>query len=221
MANTWPGVPLGKAMNPVHRAEAPFPGRLYRQVGVRLWGEGTYEREPVDGALTRYGTLFRVEAGDIIVNKIWARNGSVAVVSTDLAGGYVSSEFPTFVPIPGKLDPRWFHWITKTMQFWAQCDDKSRGTSSKNRIKPEAFLAIEIALPALSEQRRIVGRIEELAAKIEEARGARRQALQEPEAVLAAAISKVFSQAGTANPRSLSSLPSIFPGMTLLCKALA
>ena len=33
----------------------------------------------MDGSQTKYATLFRAEPDDVIVNKIWARNGSVAV----------------------------------------------------------------------------------------------------------------------------------------------
>lgn len=176
---TLPLISLGKVVKPVERSEVPIPGKIYRQIGVKLWGEGAYERESIDGSQTQYKTLSRVEAGDIIVNKIWARNGSVAVVSQNLAGCYGSNEFPTFAPIQDKLEPHWFHWITKTKFFWEQCDEKSRGTSGKNRIRPEKFLEVNIPLPPLDEQRRIVARIEELAAKVEEARGLRSKALNQ------------------------------------------
>ena len=166
----WPMVRLERLVIPIERPEIPAPGISYRQIGVKLWGEGAYQRETIDGGATKYKTFSRVEADDIIVNKIWARNGSVALVPTSLAGSYVSSEFPTFIPIREKLEPRWFHWICKTKFFWDQCNDKSRGTSGKNRIRPERFLEIEIPLPPPLEQRRIVARIEALAAKIEEAR---------------------------------------------------
>ena len=107
----------------------------------------------------------------------------MAVVPERLSGCYSSSEFPLFSPIKDKLEPRWFHWITKTKFFWQQCDEKSRGTSGKNRIRPEQFLAVEIPLPPLSEQKRIVARIEELATKVEEAKGLRGKAVEEAEAV--------------------------------------
>jgi type I restriction enzyme S subunit len=166
-----------------------MPGVIYRQLGVKLWGEGAYERESIDGAATKYATLSRVEANDIIVNKIWARNGSVAVVQPVLAGCFVSGEFPTFMANPDLLIPRWIHWLTKTPNFWEQCDEKSRGTSGKNRIKPEQFLKVEIPLPPLAEQRRIVARIEDLAAKIAEACSLRRQACNETEALYSSTIS--------------------------------
>src|SRR3989338_6446511 len=102
-------VPLGEVISPVERPETPIPGVEYRQIGVRLWGEGAYERETIDGGQTKYKTFSRVEADDIIVNKIWARNGSVAVVSEQLEGCYASGEFPIFTPIKKKLDSKWFH----------------------------------------------------------------------------------------------------------------
>ena len=46
------------------------------------------------------------------------------------------------------------------------------------------FLGYEIPLPPLDEQRRIVARIEELAARIEEARELRRRAVEETECLL-------------------------------------
>jgi type I restriction enzyme S subunit len=120
----------------------------------------------------------------------------VAVVPENLEGGYVSGEFPTFTPTSQKLEPRWFHWLTKRPSFWDQCDEKSRGTSGKNRIKPERFLEIEIPLPPLAEQRRIVARIEALAAKIEEARGLRQQTDEETGVLATRACSQILD-----NPR--------------------
>ena len=177
MTNDWQTTSIGEVAKPIERAEAPMAGTTYRQIGVRLWGQGAYERESIDGSQTKYATLSRVESGDIVVNKIWARNGSVAVVSDKLSGCFGSGEFPTFAPDRKKLDPRWFHWITKTKWFWQACDVKSQGTSGKNRIRPEKFLEIEIPLPPLDEQRRILGHIEALAAYISKAQSLRDEAL--------------------------------------------
>ena len=163
--NHFPWVKLWDCIVPVERAVRPVAGTQYRQIGVRLWGQGAYERQPIDGADTKYANLYQVQAGDVVINKIWARNGSVSVVSDELAGAVVSGEFPTFSCIPDRLAPRWFLWITKTKWFWSACDEKSRGTSGKNRIRPEKFLEIEIPLPPLSEQKRIVKRIEEVASR--------------------------------------------------------
>jgi len=192
MANGMPVARIGDVTTPVERPEVPLAGTTYRQIGVRLWGIGAYERESIDGSQTRYATLSRVESGDIIVNKIWARNGSVAVVTDELAGCFGSSEFPTFAPDRKKLEPKWFHWITKTRWFWQACDEKSQGTSGKNRIRPEKFLEIEIPLPPLAEQRCIVARIEALAARVAEAQSLRREASEEADNLITATLAKIF-----------------------------
>ena len=184
----WPIMPLRRVLSPIERAEMPVPGRTYRQIGVKLWGEGVHEREPIDGAQTKYKTLSRVEADDIIVNKIWARNGSVAVVPEELAGCYCSGEFPTFVPNREMLEPQWFHWLTKTPGFWQQCDEKSRGTSGKNRIRPERFLEIEIPVPSISEQRRLLALFEEA----DHARALESQTAEGLNGLLASVLDKAF-----------------------------
>jgi type I restriction enzyme S subunit len=187
----WPVLNLGEVVTPVQRGERPIPGRIYRQIGVKLWGEGAYERGPVDGGGTRYAQLFRAEAGDIIVNKIWARNGSVAVVSKSLDGCYGSGEFPMFAPRLERLDSRWVHWLTKTPEFWAQCDEKSRGTSGKNRIRPERFLEIRIPVPTLPVQQQVVTRIEELATNLDQIRTLRKQEEEETRRMLLGAFKAI------------------------------
>ena len=104
----WGCVPIGSIAERIERPEPPIPGQNFRQIGVRLWGEGAYERETIDGAGTNYQFLHKVKTGDIIVNKIWARNGSVSIVPSELEGCYCSGEFPLFVLNKEKINPKWF-----------------------------------------------------------------------------------------------------------------
>ena len=161
----WPKVALAEICSPAERYTTPTLGEIYRQLGVRLWGEGAYEREQIDGGDTKYANFNCIDADDLVVNKIWARNGAVAVATPEQAGTYVSTEFPTFVLDQSSIDPRWMRFVTKWRGFWQACDEKAQGTSGKNRIKPSQFLAIEIPLPPLSEQQAIVARLDVLAEK--------------------------------------------------------
>ncbi len=166
----WPIVPLHNVAEQVRRPEVPQLGITYRQIGVRLWGEGAYQREAIDGSETKYSVLYRVQAGDIVVNKIWARNGSVSVITDDLSGSYGSPEFPTYSIDKSSLLPEWFAWYSKTKDLWTQCDLLSRGTSGQNRLHPDRFLEVQIPLPPLDQQRRIVARLNRVAARVGKAR---------------------------------------------------
>jgi type I restriction enzyme S subunit len=161
----WPKVALEEICAPAERYVTPSPGETYRQLGVRLWGEGAYEREHIDGAETKYANFNRIEAADLVVNKIWARSGAVAVATPEQADTYVSTEFPIFLLNREHIDPRWMRLVTKWRGFWKACDEKAQGTSGKNRIKPGQFLSIEIPLPPLPEQETLVIRLDALAEK--------------------------------------------------------
>lgn len=191
---SYPLVSLKKIAQPILRPIDVVPGNSYRTMGVKWWGEGAYERETIDGSQTAAKTLSIIRTGDLVINKIWVRHGSTAVATEDVDGCAVSGEFPTFALDRDKVIPQWMSWLTKTEQFWNKCASLSQGTSGKNRIKPELFLTIEIPLPSIVEQRRIVARIEELAANVEEVRGLRSEALYESDILFVTALKQIRNE---------------------------
>lgn len=152
MIFSHPMVKLKDLLSPIDREVLPQSGVVYRQIGVKWWGKGAYERDAVSGDETKYNKFNQVKTDDIVINKIWARHGSICVIPEELDGCYVSTEFPIFEINKDKLSPRWFQIMTRMKFFWTECDKYSSGTSGKNRIKPGMFLEIEIPLPALEEQ---------------------------------------------------------------------
>ena len=60
-------------------------------------------------------------------------------------------------------------------------------------LKERDIAAVEVTLPPMAEQRRVVARIEELAGQIQEARGLREQAHGETQVMLANQIGRIFS----------------------------
>jgi type I restriction enzyme, S subunit len=216
MSKALPEVPLAEIAKPISRNVEVIPGQSYRTIGVKWWGEGAYERQTIDGSGTAAKTLSLVRQGDLIINKIWVRHGSTAIAGADVDGCVASGEFPTFTLDKTRVEPRWLHWQTKTRGFWTKCDALSQGTSGKNRIKPELFMTIRVPLPPLAEQRRVVARIEELAAQIHEARTLREQATEEAEALSYASLrQKRHRLLNSSHPKSpLGSLTKVTSGGT-------
>jgi type I restriction enzyme S subunit len=85
------------------------------------------------------------------------------------------------------LEPSFLDWISRTRSFVDICKAASEGTTNRVRLQEDRFLQMKIPLPLPPEQRRIVTRIEELAAKINEARRLRGQAAKEAATLASAA----------------------------------
>src|SRR5260370_40673481 len=109
-AKEWPEVALSEIAKPVARTIQVLPGRSYRTIGVKWWGEGAYERETIDGSQTVAKTLSLVRQGDLIINKIWVRHGSTSIASAAVDGCSASGEFPTFELNSEGVVPEWIHW---------------------------------------------------------------------------------------------------------------
>jgi type I restriction enzyme, S subunit len=71
-------------------------------------------------------------------------------------------------------------------------------------LQPNRFLKIEVPLPAIGEQRQIISRLEQLSAKLEEARRLRRESIEEGKAVLISEWREVFEAAEAHGWRNLS-----------------
>jgi len=196
--SAWPTVRLGEVLTPVSREEVVDATKEYRLLGVRLDGRGPFLRELVTGANTAAKRLFRVAKGNFIYSRLFAWRGAFGVIGEELDGSYVSGEFPTFLPVPDRVDVEFLrHWFQLPATLERVTVDCSGSTPlTRNRFKEHFFLALEIPLPPLAEQRRIVARIEELAALIDEARALRDQAAEETEAVLTSARRAVIGDCG-------------------------
>ncbi len=135
-----------------------------------------------------------MKSGQFIASRIDARNGAFGLIPDELDGAVVTNDFPVFEPDKSKLHVPFLGWMSKTATFVDLCKAASEGTTNRVRLKEDQFLRTAVSLPPLAEQRRIVARIEELAAKIAEARRLQREAALASEALLGAAIAGALSQ---------------------------
>ena len=186
MNKSWPNVKLGEVLKRSQETAEIEPGSEYREVTVRLWGKGVVQRGLVSGSEISGSRRFVARAGQLILSRIDARNGAIGIVPSALDGAVVTNDFPVFDVDTSRIEPTFLGWLSKTPDFVELCKRASEGTTNRVRLQETRFLALEIPVPALAEQRRIVARIEELAARIAEARSLRQHAVAEAEALLMA-----------------------------------
>jgi type I restriction enzyme S subunit len=112
---------------------------------------------------------FVARASQFILSRIDARNGALGLVPSQLDGALVSNDFPLFDVVTERLEPSFLGWLVKTGNFGDLCKRVSEGTTNRVRLQEPRFLDLEISVPPLEEQRRIVARIEAVALRIQEA----------------------------------------------------
>lgn len=182
----WNKVKLGEVLTRVSRDEKVDLSKTYRLLGVRLNGHGPFIRETLLGTETSATKLFRVSKGDFIYSRLFAGRGAFGVIIGETDGCFVSGEFPTYLPVHKRVEVEFLKYWFRLPRVVAAVDADCTGSTplTRNRFKENFFLALEIPLPPLPEQQRVVARIEELSAQIHEARTLRQQATIEAEGLL-------------------------------------
>lgn len=112
------------------------------------------------------GNLFLVPQNSIIYSKINVRHGCIYFNDKEGTPFGVSNEYPIFNFDDSKVDGRFLQKLLRTGTFKNLLNSKTSGIS-KARVKQEEFLSIEIPLPTLAEQKKIVDAYER---KINEAK---------------------------------------------------
>lgn len=183
MKGPWPKVRLGDLLRKSEETIQLQPDSEYRELTVRLWGKGVVLRGIVSGTAVAAQRRYVARASQFILSRIDARNGALGIVPPELDGAIVSNDFPTYDLATDRLLPAFLGWMCRTASFVEACQRASEGTTNRVRLKEDFFLGIGIPLPPIEEQRLIVARIEELSAKIYDARSLRQQAVEEAEAL--------------------------------------
>jgi type I restriction enzyme, S subunit len=193
MSASWPTVPLGQLLRRSDKMIELLPDIIYREVTVRVKGKGVVERRAVAGLEIASDRRHIVSAGQFILSKIDARHGASGIIPNSLDGAVVTNDFPLFNVVQDRLVPKFLEWMSKTAAFIELCGRASEGTTNRVRLSEQRFLGLEISLPPLAEQHRIVARIDALAAKIDEARGLRKDAMGGAHALFSTTLDLVFS----------------------------
>ncbi len=181
----WPTVRLGEVLIE-HDSSIPVSELAeVNLAGVYSFARGLFKRGPMLPGDTSYKSYNRLATDDFVISVPKAWEGALARVTPEFEGWFLSPVFPTFRANLMRLDPVFLEWFCKRESVWTQLQGKSRGIGARREsVHPDQFLSLEIPLPPLAEQRRVVARIEELAAQIREARTLRHQAAEEADVLL-------------------------------------
>jgi type I restriction enzyme S subunit len=163
----------------------------YETVGILNRGRGLFRRPAISGAETSYATFYRISAGQLVYSKLFAWEGSIAIVPEEFDGTCVSPEFPTFELDREHVNPEYLSHVIRWAGFTDQLAASTTGLGQRRqRVNVEDLVQIEVPLPKITEQRRIALHLESLEHlhRLE----IRRRALLD--ALLPATRNEIFSQ---------------------------
>jgi type I restriction enzyme S subunit len=193
----WPKIRLGDVLRLDLDRVTVDAATSYPMVGVLSFGRGLFEREPIENGKTSYRNFYRLKAEHVVMSQLFGWEGALALSEKKFAGRFLSPQFPTFLCDTEHLDRRFLGWLMKRPAFWEDLGSRASGMGDRRRtLTPDALFRCEIPLPPLAEQRRVVARIEELAAQIHEAQTLRKEVDAELNAMLAALHRRLASDAG-------------------------
>lgn len=195
MTAAWPLVPLGDVLT--HRKEFIQIDDMsrYKRCRVQLHAQGVVLRDEVPGAEIKTKKQQVCRPGEFLVAEIDAKLGGYGIVPPELDGAIVSSHYFLFGIDPDKLDRQFLDFYIRTPGFREQVE--AQGSTNYAAIRPSHVLGYTMPLPPLAEQRRIVARVDAIAARVAEARRLREEATADTETLTQAESRVVFDPVTT------------------------
>lgn len=188
---------LGEFLTPVTR-ERTKPSEIYKGLGLRSHGKGTFLKEQEDPAKNAMDVLYEVKREDLIVNITFAWEGAIAIAGSSDDGALVSHRFPTYTFSKDRGLPEFFKFKMVDKQFVYKLGLISPGGAGRNRVMSKTdFLKLKVLLPSPDEQQKIadcLASVEKLIA----AQGRKVEALRTHKKGL---MQQLFPQEGETQPR--------------------
>lgn len=191
----YPLRPLGEVLRLDRQEVAVDPTQVYRTAGINNRGRGLFERAPIMGAETSYATYYRLSEGQVVFSRLFAFEGSVAVVGAEHDGLFVSNEFPTFSVKAGEAEISYLEGLIRWPTFHDLLAGAATGMGQRRqRVHPDAFLEIEVPMPEIEVQRQVACGIDSaLRHHAQLSEGARRS-LEEHDRVLDRSIDELIAR---------------------------
>jgi len=204
MSTCWPRVRLGEVLREVLRGEVlrreeharagTFDADGVPLLGVSNVGGLHRSKKPRLDDMSRY---LRVEHRWFAYNPMRINVGSVGWAEHEDQTGVISPDYVVF-SCTDRVEPQLIYLFLRSRPGLQAINAETAG-SVRERLYFDSLARIAIPLPPPDEQRRLVARIEELAARIHAARAIRQGAKEEANAILGSARTQLIGDAPAAD----------------------
>jgi len=152
-------IALGNLINLVKNFIKIEEGEEYRRIIVRRHGKGLKWRnsEPILGKNIKTKKQQLLKKGQLIVSRIGADYGAIAIVTEEFSKAIVSLDYFVFDYMENKINPEYLFLISTSQPFINILNKYSTGTV-QTRISLQTFLEIKIPVPSIFEQDNLINK---------------------------------------------------------------
>ncbi len=194
MTRNWPTIRLGEVLVEQKVRVGTFDADGFPLLGVSNTGGLHRSEKPRIIDMSRY---LRVERSWFAYNPMRINVGSIGWAERLDQTGVISPDYVVF-SCTERIEPKLLYLFLRSHPGLRAINLETAGTV-RERLYFASLARIQYPLPPISEQRRIVARIEELAAKINEARELRQRATEEADTLVANEIKARFDRGRESN----------------------
>lgn len=164
------GVPLARFLEQRGERIKLVDGTMYIRPRVQLHFRGALLRDTRRGDEIGSKSQTVMREGDLIVSRIDARNGAMALVPAELDGAIATNDFPLFRLDPDQVDGDYLRYALFQPSMLGRYEKASRGSTNRRRLDVSTFLSLEIPLPDLPEQRRLAAELNLMRTRLQDCR---------------------------------------------------
>jgi len=140
---------------------------VYKRATIKLYGKGLSIRDEEIGSKINTKKQFLIKKGQLLLSKIDARSGAFGIVPEELDGAIITGNFWAFDINENFVNKDYLSYLLSSKKFYSICKDASSGVTNRKYLNEVKFLAMEIELPKIDDQDKLIKELNVYKNKIE------------------------------------------------------
>jgi type I restriction enzyme S subunit len=139
----------------------------YKRVKIRTKHQGVSIRDIEIGANIGTKKQFILKGGQFVLSKIDAMYGAFGIAPDEVEDAIITGNFWAYDYDKSKVEIEWLNHFTNSPDFYELCRRASTGNTHRKYLDEDFLLSYEVNLPSLSEQKKIVVKIDNIRLKVD------------------------------------------------------
>lgn len=141
---------------------------VYKRATIKLYGKGLSIRDEEVGSKINTKKQFLIKKDQLLLSKIDARSGAFGIVPKELDGAIITGNFWAFDINENFVNRDYLSYLLSSKKFYSICKDASSGVTNRKYLNETKFLAMEIELPKIEDQNKLITELNNYKNKIDE-----------------------------------------------------